>query len=41
MPCEQCGSVKQVELYWWIEQKNEKWLLCSECGVKEDQTKCS
>jgi hypothetical protein len=40
LECEQCKSVENVAEYWWIEAKNEKWLLCDECGISEEQQKC-
>ena len=38
--CEQCDTTENVAEYWWIEDKNEKWLLCEDCGIKEGQDKC-
>ena len=37
--CEQCDSVSNIAEYWWIEAKNEKWTLCEECGIAEEQEK--
>jgi hypothetical protein len=38
--CEQCGRTDRLDHYWWIEAKKEKWILCEDCGVKEQQEKC-
>jgi hypothetical protein len=38
--CEECGTTKNIAEYWWIEAKNEKWVLCEECGEKQEQEKC-
>jgi hypothetical protein len=38
--CEQCDSVSNLAEYWWIQHKNEKWTLCEECGIAEEQEKC-
>ena len=40
--CEQCGcdgGEQDVREYWWVEP-SEKWLLCIECGEKEQQSLC-
>jgi hypothetical protein len=37
--CEQCDSVSNLAEYWWIEDKKEKWTLCEECGIAEEQDK--
>jgi hypothetical protein len=38
--CEECGTTKNIAEYWWIEAKNQKWVLCEECGEKQEQEKC-
>jgi hypothetical protein len=38
--CEQCKSSENVDDYWWCEEKNEKWRLCRQCGIDEDQERC-
>ena len=35
--CEQCDATSCLAEYWWIENKNEKWTLCDECGIAEGQ----
>jgi hypothetical protein len=35
--CEQCDTTSCLAEYWWIELKNEKWILCDECGIAEGQ----
>ena len=39
--CEQCQSTNNVSNYWWNETANEKWVLCEECGINEEQEKCN
>jgi len=38
--CEECGSTQNVNDYWWIEAKNEKWKLCKTCGIEHEQERC-
>lgn len=42
LKCEQCDceDIKKLASYWWIEAKNEKWTLCEDCGIAEEQDKC-
>jgi len=37
--CEKCGTTENVCDYWWVEQNNEKWKLCDNCGDNEEQEK--
>jgi len=39
--CEKCGTTENICDYWWVEQKNEKWKLCDNCGDNEEQEKTS
>jgi len=40
--CEQCDCEDKNKLaeYWWIEMSGEKWTLCEDCGIAEEQEKC-
>lgn len=40
MNCEKCEATEKLSNYWWNETANEKWILCEECGVEQEQEKC-